>query len=150
MNVILKSDIKGLGKAFDVVKVRDGYGRNWLLPQGLAIVASAANLRNLEADKKRLAGKLAKLKTAAEEVAAKLTGTSITLSVRVHEGDKLYGSISNLDISTKLAETTGQSFDKDQILLEEPIKSLGVFNVSVRLHPDVEARIKVWVVKQAG
>ena len=66
MNVILKSDIQGLGKAFDIVKVRDGYGRNWLLPQGLAIVASAANLRNLEADKKRLAGKIAKLSATAQ------------------------------------------------------------------------------------
>jgi large subunit ribosomal protein L9 len=150
MNVILKADVNGLGKAFDVVKVRDGYGRNWLLPQGLAIVASTANMRSLDAEKKRQAGKLAKLKAGAEEIAKKLGGTSITVSVRVHEGDKLYGAVTNIELATKLTETTGVSIDKDQIVLDEPIKSLGVFNFSVRLHPEVDARIKVWVVKQAG
>jgi len=150
MNVILKADIKGLGKAFEVAKVRDGYGRNWLLPQGLAITASTGNLKNLESEKKRQAGKLAKLKTTAEELATKLNGASITLSVRVHEGDKLYGTLTTQDIATKLAETTGVKVTKEQILLEEGIKSLGVFNVSVQLHPEVETRIKVWVVKQAG
>jgi large subunit ribosomal protein L9 len=150
MNVILKADIQGLGKAFEVAKVRDGYGRNWLLPQGLAIVASASNLKNLESEKKRQASKLAKLKAAAEELAKKLNGASITLSVRVHEGDKLYGALTTQEIAAKLTETTGVAVEKDQILLEEGIKSLGVFNVSVQLHPEVETRIKVWVVKQAG
>ena len=150
MNVILKADIKGLGKAFDVVKVRDGYGRNWLMPQGLAIVASADNIRNLETEKKRQAGKLAKLKIAAEEIAKKFAGTSITLSVRVHEGDKLYGAITSQEIAVKITEATGVNVDKDQIVLDEPIKSLGVFNVAVRLHAEVETRVKAWVVKQAG
>ncbi len=149
MNVILKSEIKGLGKAFEVVKVRDGYGRNWLLPQGLALAATNANLRHLEVDKKRQVSRDAKRKVEAEELAKKLGGTSVTVSVRVHEGDKLYGSVGAQEICEKLAES-GIKLDKTAILLDEPIKALGVFQVAVRLHADVDAKVKVWVVKSAG
>lgn len=149
MNVILKSEIKGLGKAFEVVKVRDGYGRNWLLPQGLALAATTSNLHNLEVEKKRQASRDTQRKVEAQELAKKLSGTSVTLSVRVHEGDKLYGSIDAKDIVDKLAES-GVKLDKSVIVLDEPIKALGVFSVPVRLHPDVEAKVKVWVVKAAG
>ena len=149
MNVILKSEIKGLGKAFEVVKVRDGYGRNWLLPQGLAVAATNANLRHLEVEKKRQVARDAKLKVGAEELAKKLGGTSVTVSVRVHEGDKLYGSVGAVEICEKLAES-GLQIDKASIILDEPIKALGVFHVPVRLHADVEAKVKVWVVKAAG
>lgn len=149
MNVILKSEIKGLGKAFEVVKVRDGYGRNWLLPQGLAVAATNANLRHLEVEKKRQVARDAKLKVGAEELAKKLGGTSVTVSVRVHEGDKLYGSVGPVEICEKLAES-GIQIDKTAVLLDEPIKALGVFHVPVRLHADVEAKVKVWVVKAAG
>jgi len=149
MNVILKSEIKGLGKAFEVVKVRDGYGRNWLLPQGLALAATNANLRHLDVEKKRQVARDAKLKVGAEELAKKLGSTSVTVSVRVHEGDKLYGSVGAVEIVEKLAES-GIVLDKSAILLDEPIKALGVFQVAVRLHTDVEAKVKVWVVKAAG
>ena len=149
MNVILKSEIKGLGKAFEVVKVRDGYGRNWLLPQGLALAATNANLRHLDVEKKRQIARDAKLKVGAEELAKKLGSTSVTVSVRVHEGDKLYGSVGAVEIVEKLAES-GIQLDKAAILLDEPIKALGVFQVGVRLHTDVEAKVKVWVVKAAG
>jgi large subunit ribosomal protein L9 len=149
MNVILKSEIKGLGKAFEVVKVRDGYGRNWLLPQGLALAATNANLRHLDVEKKRQVARDAKLKVGAEELAKKLGSTSVTVSVRVHEGDKLYGSVGAVEICEKLAES-GIQLDKSAILLDEPIKALGVFQVAVRLHTDVEAKVKVWVVKAAG
>jgi len=149
MNVILKSEIKGLGKAFEVVKVRDGYGRNWLLPQGLALAATNANLRHLDVEKKRQVARDAKLKVGAEELAKKLGSTSVTVSVRVHEGDKLYGSVGAVEIVEKLAES-GIQLDKSAILLDEPIKALGVFQVAVRLHTDVEAKVKVWVVKAAG
>lgn len=149
MNVILKSDIKTLGKAFEVVKVRDGYGRNWLLPQGLAVAATNANLRHLEVEKKRQVARDAKRKGEAEELAKKLSGTSVTVSVRVHEGDKLYGSVGAVEIVEKLAES-GIKLDKSAILLDEPIKALGVFHVAVSLHPQVEAKVKVWVVKAAG
>jgi len=149
MNVILKSKVKGLGEAFDVVKVRDGYGRNWLLPQGLAVAATNANLRHVETEKKRQIARDAKRKVEAQDLAKKLDGTSVTVSVRVHEGDKLYGSVSDVEIIAKLAES-GIHLDKAAILLEEPIKALGVFHVPVRLHDEVEAKVKVWVVKQAG
>jgi large subunit ribosomal protein L9 len=149
MNVILKSELKGLGKAFEVVKVRDGYGRNWLLPQGLALAATNANLRHLDVEKKRQIARDAKLKVGAEELAKKLGSTSVTVSVRVHEGDKLYGSVGAVEIVEKLAES-GIQLDKTAILLDEPIKALGVFQVAVRLHTDVEAKVKVWVVKAAG
>ncbi|HQF54812.1 MAG TPA: 50S ribosomal protein L9 [Fibrobacteria bacterium] len=149
MNVILKSEIKGLGKAFEVVKVRDGFGRNWLLPQGLAVAATNANLRHLEVEKKRQVARDAKRKGEAEELAKKLGGTSVTVSVRVHEGDKLYGSVGPVEICEKLAES-GLQIDKAAVILDEPIKALGVFHVPVRLHADVEAKVKVWVVKAAG
>lgn len=149
MNVILKSNIKTLGNAFEVVKVRDGYGRNWLLPQGLAVAATNANLRHLEVEKKRQIARDVKRKAEAEELAKKLAGTSVTVSVRVHEGDKLYGSVGAVEIVEKLAES-GIKLDKAAILLDEPIKALGVFHVSVSLHAEVEAKVKVWVVKSAG
>ncbi|HNY30416.1 MAG TPA: 50S ribosomal protein L9 [Fibrobacteria bacterium] len=149
MNIILKSDIKGLGKAFEVVKVRDGFGRNWLLPQGLALAATKANLHNLEVEKKRQAARDTQLKANAQELAKKLGSVSVTVSVRVHEGDKLYGSVGGQEIAEKLAEA-GVKIDKTLIVLDEPIKALGVFHVPVRLHADVEAKVKVWVVKAAG
>lgn len=149
MNIILKSKIKGLGEAFEVVKVKNGYGRNWLLPQGLALPATNANLRHLEVEKKRQASRDLKLKDGALELAKKLGGTSVTVSVRVHEGDKLYGSVGAHEIAEKLAES-GLQIDKLAIVLDEPIKALGVFSVPVRLHADVEAKVKVWVVKSAG
>lgn len=149
MNIILKSDIKGLGKAFEVVKVRDGFGRNWLLPQGLALAATKTNLHNLEVEKKRQAARDTQLKAVAQELAKKLGSVSVTVSVRVHEGDKLYGSVGAPEIAEKLAES-GVKLDKALIVLDEPIKALGVFHVPVRLHADVEAKVKVWVVKAAG
>jgi large subunit ribosomal protein L9 len=149
MNIILKSKIKGLGEAFEVVKVKNGYGRNWLLPQGLALPATNANLRHLEVEKKRQVSRDLKLKDGALELAKKLAGTSVTVSVRVHEGDKLYGSVGAHEIAEKLAES-GLQIDKLMIILDEPIKALGVFSVPVRLHTDVEAKVKVWVVKSAG
>jgi len=149
MNVILKSEIKGLGKAFEVIKVRDGFGRNWLLPQGLAVVATSGNLKNVETEKRRQVQRDAKRKAEAEQLATKLGSMSLTVSVRVHEGDKLYGSVGAVEVHAKLAEA-GVQIDKTCILLEEPIKALGVFHVPVQLHPEVEAKVKVWVVKQAG
>lgn len=149
MNIILKSKIHGLGEAFEVVKVKNGYGRNWLLPQGLALPATNANLRHLEVEKKRQVARDLKLKDEALELAKKLSGTSVTVSVRVHEGDKLYGSVGAQEIAEKLAES-GLQVDKLSIVLEEPIKALGVFSVPVRLHADVETKVKVWVVKSAG
>ena len=100
-------------------------------------------------EKKRQVARDAKLKVGAEELAKKLGGTSVTVSVRVHEGDKLYGSVGPVEICEKLAES-GIQIDKTAVLLDEPIKALGVFHVSVRLHADVEAKVKVWVVKAAG
>ena len=149
MNVILKSEIKGLGKAFEVIKVRDGFGRNWLLPQGMAVVATSGNLKNVETEKRRQVQRDAKRKAEAEQLATKLGSMSLTVSVRVHEGDKLYGSVGAVEVHAKLAEA-GVQIDKTCILLEEPIKALGVFHVPVQLHPEVEAKVKVWVVKQAG
>ena len=149
MNVILKSNIKGLGNAFEVVKVRDGFGRNWLLPQGLAVVATSGNLTSLETEKRRQAKRDADRKAEAETLAAKLASMSLTVSVRVHDGDKLYGSVGAPEVHAKLEEA-GVKIDKAAILLDEPISALGVFHVPVKLHAEVEAKVKVWVVKQAG
>ena len=147
MEVILRANVDQLGKVGEVVKVASGYARNYLIPKDLAYPASAGNLKRIESEKKH-ANLLAKQeKEAAEKVAASLAEVSLTFQVKVGEEDKLYGSVTSSDIATEAARQ-GHDIDKRKIQLEEPIKTLGVFSVPVKLHPEVTAEIKVWVVKE--
>lgn len=147
MEVILTQDIKGLGKTQEVVKVKDGFGRNFLLPKGLALLATPKNLKQLAEVAKRKILQLEKVKSQATELASRLNNLSINVAVATNEEDKLYGSVTEADIASALKEE-GFSIDKQNILLDEPIKSLGIYDVAVELHPQVQAKIKVWVVKK--
>ena len=147
MEVILRQDVNKLGKAGSLVKVKEGFARNFLLPNNLAVPVTSANLKSLEEEKQKKARQLEKLKKDAEELKAKLDNLSLTIPVLVQEGEALYGSISAADLERNLKEE-GFSLGKEMILLEEPIKSLGIYEIPVKLHAEVQAKIKVWIVKK--
>lgn len=146
MEVILREDIADLGAAGQVVKVKDGYGRNFLLPRGLAYAATAGNKRRVEAEAARRGHLLSREKDDAEELATRLTAADLTFQAKAGEGDRLFGSITAADIAEKLAEL-GHIVDKRIIELPEPLKMVGVYRVPVRLHADVRPELRVWVVK---
>ena len=147
MQVILIDEVPTLGTVGELVTVKDGYARNYLLPRKLAIMASVKNQRRLEHEK-RLAGfRLAKVKAGAQELAQKLASTSVTIARKVGEQDKLFGSVTAQDIELALADE-GVKIDRRKLQLEEPIKALGVYQVPVKLHGEVVAEVKVWVVAE--
>jgi large subunit ribosomal protein L9 len=146
MEVILQQDVDNLGTVGEVVKVKPGYARNFLLPRGLALPADPKNLRVLEHLKRQAAAKRAKVQKANQDAASKLSGVSVVIPARAGEEDKLFGSVTNQDIQKALA---GQGFDIDRkkIALEHPIKTLGEFTVPLNLGADVKTTIKVTVVR---
>lgn len=147
MKVVLRQNFDTLGEAGKTVNVKDGYARNFLLPRGIAFEATERNLKIFEQEKRRLAGLKEKEKKAAEALKAKLDGVSITATLPVGEDDRVFGSVTNQDIADLLAAKSF-SIDKRKIILEEPVKALGIYEVPVKLHAEVEATIKLWVVKQ--
>ncbi|MBD3349775.1 MAG: 50S ribosomal protein L9 [Candidatus Eisenbacteria bacterium] len=147
MKVILTEDVQRLGAKGEVVTVKDGYGRNYLIPQGKALQATSNNLVKLK-DKARLEeAKEKRDKRAAEEFAQRLAGVSCSVRVQAEESDKLYGAVHERDIASALEEQ-GMEVDPHNIILEEPIKLLGVYPVKIHLFRDVEAEIKVWVIRE--
>jgi large subunit ribosomal protein L9 len=147
MQVILRERLEHLGSAGEVVDVKPGYARNYLIPQGLAYEATAVNVRRIEREKAARDKQEAETLSAARAYAAKLEGVSLTFNARAGQEGKLFGSITNGDIAEKLAEM-GFEVDRRTIELEEPIKALGVFTVPVRLHSQVHPEIKVWVIQE--
>lgn len=148
MKVILRQNVDTLGKAGDLVKVADGYARNFLIPKGLAAEASGKNLKVFEHEKRRILLMADKLQKQAEETAAKLGGLTCTIARRVGEQEKLFGSVGAKDIAEALA-AQGADIEKKNILLDEPIKSLGEFPVRIRLGAGVTAEIKVVVAAES-
>ena len=147
MEVILQEDVPTLGKAGEIVKVREGYGRNYLLPTRKAILADKTQIKQLEHHKKMIGAKQAKAHKEATELKIKLEGASVTIAKEVGEEEKLFGSVTSLEI-TEALQKEGFSIDKKSIQLAEPIKSIGVHEVQIRLKPEVSATLKVWVVKK--
>ena len=147
MEIILKKTIPSLGKAGDMVKVANGYGRNFLLPKGKAIFANKKNMSQIERQQASILAKAAKEYDEFDALATKLGDIEISIPVRVGEMDRLYGSVTNLDIANVI-ESQGYSIDRKKIQLDEPIKALGEFEVPVKLSPDVKAIVKVNVVPQ--
>ena len=147
MEVILRQAIDNLGHPGDLVKVSPGYARNFLLPRGLAYEATPGNIKRIAQEKARLEAAEGERRSAAEEVAKRLEEVSITFAARVGEEGKLFGSVTTADIAAQLA-AQGFEIEKRQIDLHEPIRSLGVYRVPIRLHADVKPEIKVWVIKQ--
>jgi large subunit ribosomal protein L9 len=147
MKVVLRRSVEKLGQLGDVVEVKDGYARNYLIPQKMAYPATEGYLKTLEEEKKQLAHRQEKEQRSAEKLAGDLEKVSVTIPVKVGEEEKLYGTVTAQMVADALAEK-GIQIDKRKINLEEPIKTLGVYDVEVKLHAGVATRVKVWVVKE--
>lgn len=147
MKVILREDYKQLGEAGKIVNVKDGFARNYLIPQGIAYPATNSYVKVFEEEKKQQQFKQRKEIKAAQEMVKKIEGVSVTIPVSVGEGDKMYGSVTAQNIHEYL-EKQNIEIDKKKIDLEEPIKELGIYQVPIKLHKEVKASIKVWVVKE--
>ncbi len=147
MDVILSENVKGLGAIGDVVKVKPGYGRNYLVPQGLAVEASARNLNELEHHKRQLTRKAEKLSQEAADVKARIEAVQCTFVHKVSEDGKLFGSVTSMEIADALA-AKGVELDRRKILLEQPIKTLGEHDVEIKLNAGVNAIIKVTVISE--
>jgi len=147
MEIILRQGVENLGKPGDVVKVKAGYARNYLLPHGLAYEATPGNLKRIQQERDRLDAAENERRTAAQTLAERLEQVSLTFSARVGDEGKLFGSVTTADIAQQL-EAQGFHLEKRQIELHEPIKALGVYRVPVRLHADVKPEVRVWVIKQ--
>lgn len=146
MRVILKQEVPSLGDAGDIVRVAGGFGRNYLIPRGLAIAASEGSVREAE-HQQRVAGAIRRKRLAgARELAEKLEATAVSIRRETGDDDKLFGSVTNRDIIEAL-QAEGLDVDRRQVTLAEPIKNIGLFTVPVRLHRDVTANIRVYVIR---
>ena len=148
MEVILRQAVEKLGQPGDVVKVSPGFARNYLLPRGIAYQATAGNLKRIAQEKARLEAAEDERRGAASSVATQLENVSLTFSARVGEEGKLFGSVTAGDIAEQLHAQGFTAIEKRQIDLHEPIRTLVVYRVPVRLHADVKPEVKVWVIKQ--
>ncbi len=147
MKIILRQDMDALGLEGDTVDVANGYGRNYLIPKGIALEANMQNVKLFETQRKKIEIKRIKAKEEAEKIKEKLADVMITISQKAGDEDKLYGSVTNMDIAAHL-EKQGILIDRKKISLDKPIKTLGEFEVSIRLYPEVTGSIKVTVVPE--
>jgi len=147
MEVILQQSVEKLGHPGDVVRVSNGYARNYLLPRGIAVVATEGNKKQIAAQRQRLEAAENSRRESAQAQAEVIEQVSLTFSARVGEEGKLFGSVTAADIVQQM-EALGHHVEKRQVDLHEPIKALGVYRVPIRLHADVKPEIKVWVIKQ--
>jgi large subunit ribosomal protein L9 len=147
MRIVLREDIDKLGRRGEVVDVAAGYARNFLLPKGKALAATDGNLKVVERERRRYVLTQAKEREEAAAVARRLAGISCTIVRKVGENEQLYGSVTSSDIAEYLAKE-GVAIDKRRILLDEPLKALGIYTVPVKVHADVMGEVRVWVVKE--
>ena len=146
MEIVLLEDVKALGKKGQIVTVNDGYARNFILPKKLGVEATSKTLNDLKLKKANDAKLAAEILAAAKELAAKLDESKVTLSIKAGEGGRAFGSVSNKEISKAITDQLGLEIDKKKIVLNDPIKSIGSFEVPIKLHKDVTARLAVTVV----
>lgn len=147
MKVILRQNFEALGRVGELVEVKDGYARNFLLPRGIAYSASKGNVRALEEEKKIIDKRGRQQLADAEMLSSELEKISVTIPVQVGEEDKIFGAVTTQMIADALKEKE-YDIDKRKIEIDEPIKSLGIYGVSIKLHPTVTTKIKVWVVRE--
>jgi large subunit ribosomal protein L9 len=147
MKVILRKNFDQLGKVGEIVNVKDGYARNYLIPRQIAYQATEGNIRSLNEEKKQIQKKEAKELELAQTLASELEKVSITIPVTVGEEDKIFGTVTNQMIADALKDK-GFDLDKRKIEITEPIKSLGIYSISIKLHPNVSAIVKTWVVRE--
>lgn len=145
MKVILKEDIKGVGKKGELINASEGYARNYLLPRGLALEGTEGNLAMLKEKKDSQKFKKENEQKEAQDLAKKLTGIVVKFKVKAGEGGRLFGSITSKDVAEEIKKQHGFDVDKKKIVLDEPIKSAGTYNVEVKVYPEVSAKIKVEV-----
>lgn len=148
MKVILQSDVKKLGKKGDLVEVAEGYARNFLFPRGLAVEANASNLRSLQNEKSQAKARQQRELEEARRQAEQLESLTLSIARKTGEGGRLFGSVTAGDIAEAVQKASGIDLDKRKIELDEPIKALGTYKVSVRVHPGVNADLKVQVVEE--
>jgi large subunit ribosomal protein L9 len=146
MEVILRQAVENLGKPGDLVAVKSGYARNYLIPRGFALPATEGNKRRIEQQKARLEAAEEERRGTAQQVADRLEQVSLTFSARVGEEEKLFGSVTAADIAQQL-QAQGFEIEKRQVDLHDPIKSLGVYRVPIKLHAEVKPEVRVWVIK---
>ncbi len=147
MKVLLRQDQENLGKRGDVVSVKNGFARNFLFPRGIALEATPSSERVIEEERRTQTRRQEKDRKAAETQAKDLEAVSITAAVAVGEEDRVFGSVTSQTIADLLQEK-GYAIDKRKILLDEPIKALGVYSVPIKIHPEVEVKVRLWVVKE--
>jgi large subunit ribosomal protein L9 len=147
MKIILRQDYQKLGKTGEIVEVKDGFARNFLIPRNIGSQATAGNMRSLEEEKKQHSLRQGKESTRARKIAGELEKASITLKMKVGEDERLFGAVTSQMIADALAEK-GFTIDKRVIEADEQIKALGIYSVTVKLHPEVETKVKVWVVRE--
>ena len=148
MQIILKEDVHNLGKSGELVTVRPGYGRNYLIPQGKAMIATTKNVAQLEHQKKLIAARNQQLLKDAQSIADRIAQVEVTVERQVGAEDKIFGSVSTRDVEEALAEK-GIKIDRRKIQMADPIKSLGVYTLDVKLSPEVTGKLKLWVVAKA-
>jgi large subunit ribosomal protein L9 len=147
MKVLLRQDFETLGKRGEVVSVKNGFARNYLFPRGIALLATPAAQRVLEEEQRMLTHRQVKERRDAEALAKELETVSVTAAVAAGEEDRVFGSVTSQTIADLLVEK-GYTIDKRKIVLDEPIKALGVYSVPIKLHTDVEVKLRLWVVKE--
>jgi len=147
MKIILRETLENLGEIGDVVEVKDGYARNYLIPRKLAYEANTRNLNQLEVQKKQLDRKIEKDKLNAEKLRDELEKVSLTIQMKVGEDGKLFGSVTTQMIADELKDK-GFDIDRKKIVIPEPIKALGIYTIEMKLHKEVEAKVKVWTVRE--
>jgi large subunit ribosomal protein L9 len=148
MQVLLLKDVDQLGKAGDVKRVADGYARNYLIPQGLAAMATPGAIKQAERERSAAVQRAAKELSEAQTLALALDGMAVTFQARAGEADRLYGSITNVNIAEALSEKVGQEVDRRKIALEEPLKELGTHAITIRLAPEAEAKVTVVIERE--
>lgn len=149
MRVILMQDVKGIGKSGSIVNTADGYARNYLIPKNLAVEATGGNINALEQEKKKNDAKTKNIRKEAVEFSEKLSTITLTLTARAGEEDKLFGSITTMDIAEAL-KNEGVAIDRKKIMLDEPIKRLGLYTAGIKVHPEVTAKVNIKVVAEKG
>ena len=147
MQLILTQDVGKLGKAGDLVNVKPGYGRNYLLPQGLAVTATSSNVKQIEHDRRVIEARVAKVLDSAQKLTSHLNAMTLQFERLVGEDDKLFGSVTAADIAEQL-RVAKVDIDRRKIQLEEPIKALGKYEVPVKVHSNITAKLKFWVVSK--
>ena len=147
MKIILKEDVQNLGYKDDIVEVKDGYGRNYLIPQGKAVIATRSNLLQLEEDQRQRAHKIAKIKADAEALAASLEGVALTIGAKASATGTIFGSVNNIQIAEAL-EKLGHNIDRKTIVLKEAVKELGKYTAKINLHKEVSVEIPFEVVAE--